>query len=121
MRPQLITIKGAWDEKLAGLIDGAFRRVTSILTGLTVRDNVAGSQFVISWNSDRAPILIEWTKPKPPRGVFVMRATEDSADPLNLSGVPTEWIFRNGRVEVMGIGNLAASTDYTVDIVLLED
>lgn len=121
MRPQLVTIKGAWDEKLAGLIDGAFRRVTSILNGLTVRDNVAGVQAVISWNSDRAPIFVAWEKTKAPRGVFVMSAIEDGADPLTLSGVPTEWIFRSGRIEVMGIGNLAASTDYTVDLVLLED
>lgn len=121
MRADKTTIDPVWTPEQARRLDNVLRAIVDAISGLTVADNVAGSTVTFTWNTDLAPLPIEWSKSgqvAAPRFVAVLKAT--AADGTIVSLPPVTWAYLGGSVQVSAIGSLASSTDYEVELLMVE-
>jgi hypothetical protein len=121
MRVGKTTVDPTWTPEQARRLDVVMRAIVDALSGLTVADNVAGKTFVFTWNTDLAPLAFEWavgSKVAAPRFVAALKAT--AADGTIVSLPPVTWAYLGGMVQVSAIGSLASSTDYEVELLMVE-
>lgn len=109
------------DGPLARFVREARALLTANEVGLRWSDNI-GPVVVAQFNSDDLPI----TYPVPglsaePAAVVLLKSRRlDGTNPdRRLGGLPVEWRWRAGEVEVTGIAGVVGSVDYEITLGVL--
>lgn len=101
-------------------LESVIRTIVDALTAkLTVRDNVAGEQMTVAWNSDA---IVTISPARQPRSIIILRAHRLDTPAAFASGGAVYWEpLTDGRIQLTGMSSLAGSIDWSVDLLLLED
>lgn len=109
-------VESEWSEASARALNDFIRDVIGVLNGGSrLQDQFRGVSRVV-WNTDNAPARVRVSG----RAAWVLCLGATDATGANVSGCPVTWKQINADVVVSAVGGLSSSTDYTMDLLVLE-
>lgn len=115
-----VRIADAWDKTQARAVNEHLDDTTGIINGgMRLQDQFAGVRLGVRFNTANAPPKVGPFS-RPPRWVLCLGARTLTEPSSQIGGAAVSWTMEGVNVVVTSVSGLATSTDYTVDLWLME-